>query len=100
MPAGSKPVPLVDFRTDAVLRIEMGMRPTTGYGFDPRALHAVVSAGTATVQVTTLSPGPGAIVSQMITSPCILVRMPRGDYRRVRVVDQQGQVLGVVSVPR
>jgi hypothetical protein len=100
MPGGPTAAPTVNFRTEGVLRIEMGMRPTTGYGFEPRAVRAVVAAGTVTVHVTTVAPRPGGIVSQMITSPCILLQMPRGGYKRIRVQDQHGQVLGVVSLGR
>ncbi len=73
-----------------IVVIEYGQRPTTGYHL---AVSRVARArgSELTLNVTLLSPPPGAVTAQMLTAPCVVVGVPRGNYRLVRVVDQSGQ---------
>lgn len=69
--------------------IEMGLHNTGGYGIavSREARHA---GDTLNIFATFFSPAPGAMTTQMITSPCVLVRLPTADYVFVDVYDQDG----------
>lgn len=82
----------IDFSRFAVLGIFMGSRPTGGFRLALANNKAQVQDNTASVRVDWIEPPPGAMVTQMLTSPCLLVRIPRGDYRRIEVQDQHGTV--------
>lgn len=80
-------------REGRIAVIEAGQRPTAGYQI---AVSRVAKrrGRELTVNVTLLSPRPGAIAAQMITSPCVVIGLPDFDVRKLRVVDQSGQVRG------
>ncbi|HEY6005941.1 MAG TPA: protease complex subunit PrcB family protein [Anaeromyxobacter sp.] len=94
-----------DFRKEGVLAVFMGQRPTAGYGL---ALHdptVVIQDGVGKVVVRLEEPQPGAMVAQVLTSPCLLIRMPKQGIRQLRVVDPAGTQLasanvGVLPEPR
>lgn len=79
---------------DRVVVIEQGQRPTAGYQVAVSRV-ARVRGTELTLHVTLLSPRPGALAAQMITAPCVVVGVPRGNYRKVRVLDQSGEQRGV-----
>lgn len=71
--------------------IEMGQRPTGGYGLAV-SRAAVLRGELLILSATFVSPGPDGYVSQALTSPCVLVRLPPGRYSSVEVQDQAGAV--------
>ena len=81
-----------DALTDAPYAVvEMGQRPTGGYGL--ATSRAAVLRGELLILVATfISPGPDSFVSQALTSPCVLVRLPPGRYSTIEVQDQSGAV--------
>lgn len=81
----------VDFSRQGVLCINMGFKPTAGFSLSLAAKEVTLDKDTATVRITWNEPPPGALVPQMLTSPCLLVRLPRAGYSKVRVVDQAGR---------
>lgn len=81
----------VDFSSQGVLCIAMGYKPTAGFSLGLAGGAVTVDGNTATVRITWNEPPPGAIVPQMLTSPCLLVRLPRAGFSRVKVVDQSGR---------
>jgi len=89
--------PAIDFAHSLVLAAFLGQRPTAGYGIAlGPARHVVEDDGPwLQVAVTTRQPPAGAIAAQVITSPYSLIRVARGEYRRVRFVaaDNEDQVL-------
>lgn len=89
----------VDFSRFAVLRMAMGSRPTGGYDLDLAETGVRVEDGALVIRIDWIEPAPGAMVTQMITSPCLLVRVPRDGYRRVAVVDQHGTVRFRLELP-
>lgn len=97
--AGKPALPEVDFQRNMVLLVSMGQQPSAGYGYDVSRVSASVENHTAVVRVTPVTPPPGVLTAQMITHPCILIRVPRGEYSRIRVVDQFGEILGDVAAP-
>lgn len=91
--------PSIDFASNGVLAVEMGEKPTAGYGFDTDALTVSITEDTAVVKLPHRQPVPGTATAQMVTSPCILLQLSKGGYRSIRVVDQNGRTLSEVTVP-
>lgn len=71
--------------------VEMGRHSTGGYGIAVSS-KARRSGNTLALIATFSSPAPDAMVTQMLTSPCVLVRLPAGDYTRLELLDQDGQM--------
>jgi hypothetical protein len=71
--------------------IEMGLRPTGGYGLAV-SRAAVLRGERLTLNATFVAPRPGSIVTQAQSSPCALVWLPPGRYREVELLDQTGAV--------
>lgn len=95
--APSQP-PAVDFSREGVLLVAAGQRPTAGYGLALAEPGARVEDGVATVVVRFDEPASGAILAQVVTSPCLLVRLPGEGLREVRVVDPAGAVRATARV--
>jgi hypothetical protein len=89
---GAEPDPPVDFKREGVVAVYMGQRPTGGYGLTLESEDVAVANGVATLVVAFHEPSPGGMVIQVLTSPCLLVRLPKVDVREVRVVDPGGTV--------
>lgn len=71
--------------------VEMGSRPTGGYGLAV-ARAAVLRGDLVILQATFVSPAAGSLRTQALSSPCVLVQLPRGRYRSVEVQDPSGGV--------
>ncbi len=83
------PAPGVDFRTRSVAAFFWGLKPTGGYGLE---VAGVTYAGeVARVVLSLTSPRPGAIVTQALTSPYVILELNR--VRRVVFADPSGRVL-------
>ncbi len=72
-----RPLPAVDFAREAVAAVFLGTRPTGGYGVE--IVGAGQKAGAFVVQYRETKPGADAIAAQVITSPFLLVAMPKVD---------------------
>ena len=83
--AGDRPMPAVDFAREAVAAVFLGTRPTGGFGVE--LVGAGQKAGAFVVQYRETKPGGDAIAAQVITSPFLLVAMPKvdGDVKFERV---------------
>jgi hypothetical protein len=81
----------VDFSREAVLLLSMGQLATGGYGLRLAEESLPVVSGAGTLRVDWIEPPPDAFVTQALTSPCLLVALPREGYDVLRVVDQNGQ---------
>lgn len=90
--------PFVDFKRERVLLITMGQRPTGGYLLDLARPSAVVISNRIIVYLTWFKPPAGAILPQVITSPCILLSLPKGDYSSIQVKDQTGRIRFTVNI--
>lgn len=71
--------------------VEMGARPTGGYGL-AIARAAKLDGEQVLLSATFLSPSPGSIRTQALSSPCVLVALPRGRYDEIVVRDETGEV--------
>lgn len=83
----------LDFGNVSVIVISMGQKPTPGYAVD-------VSKGSVTLQGSSLiirtvwqQPPEGAILAQVITSPCIAISVPSAQYSTVKVENQNGDIV-------
>lgn len=71
--------------------IEIGDRPTGGHGLAV-SRAAVLRGELVILSATFVSPAPDRLVTQVLTSPCVLVRLPPGRYGAIEVQDQNGAV--------
>ncbi len=88
----------MDWTRFGLVWIGMGQKPTGGFGLGLMASEAVVRQGVAVVTVQWRRPPKGAYVTQMITSPCMAVKLPRGDYQEIVIEDQVGRVRARVGL--
>ena len=71
----------------------MGQQPTAGYRLNLLPQQAVALAEQVlTVKVAWESPSADSLQAQVVTNPCLLIRLPKVEFNSVQVVDQQGQL--------
>lgn len=70
----SPPVPPIDFSGQSVVLAAMGRRATGGYEVGVTEVRR--TEGALAVTVREVSPGPGCIVTQALTSPAVAVWIP------------------------
>lgn len=75
--ASAKPLPKVDFSTRTVVAVFLGSRPSAGYGVEVTRTRR--TGKTLVVEWREVPPGRDSLVAQVITSPAILVSIPRFD---------------------
>jgi hypothetical protein len=85
-------LPIVDFKLERVLFVNMGQKPTGGYQLALAKPSVDIIADTAILHLVWFKPPPDAILPQVITSPCILLSLPKGNYSRIEVLDQSGRM--------
>lgn len=73
------PVPRVDFQRETVVAIFAGQKSTGGYGVEVERVSE--ENGELYLDVRFTSPGEGAITTQALTSPWVMVRVLRGGYQ-------------------
>jgi hypothetical protein len=95
----SLPTPAVDFDAEHVVTIQMGQKPTGGYGIELAEPHATLNDGEARIRLRWIEPAPGSIVTQILTSPCLIVSLPKGAYEKITITDENGSVRDTISLP-
>ena len=85
------PPPAVDFAEEGVLLIAMGQQSSGGYGLGLTGATATVENGVLTVPVAWREPLPGYAQTQVMTYPCLLVKLPKAAFSQIRIVDQEGR---------
>jgi len=88
----STTLPAIDYDHEGVLLIWMGRQPTGGYRIELASDKVYVRDRTAIVTVRWIEPAKDTIVTQMITSPCLMIKLAKAGYSRIQVVDQKGLV--------
>ncbi len=95
----SKPeVTPLNFFQDVVLAIWMGRQPTAGYGLALAEHTAQIKEKTVIIRLKVTTPAPNHSVAQVVTSPCILVKLPKGQFDSVTLVSQNGQELAKLNL--
>jgi hypothetical protein len=95
----SPPVPEVDFDAEHVVTIQMGQKPTGGYGVELAEPDATLKDGEVLIRLRWIEPAPGSIVAQILTSPCLIVSLPKGAYEKITITDENGSVRETISLP-
>ena len=88
----------VDFSNDVIVAIWMGKKPTAGYGLSLEKESAEVKKDTAVVQVKFKEPDANAMVAQIITRPCLLIKIPKGNYRKIAIVSQENKKVATLPL--
>lgn len=71
------PAPDIDFTRDMVVVVALGERPTGGHGI--LVDSAQQRSNGLTVVVRTIAPGRGCMLTQALTQPVDIARLPRHD---------------------
>lgn len=88
------PVPGADLQRETLVAIFLGPKPTGGYGADVRAVS--LEGGDLFVDFVETAPGAGAMVTQALTNPWLLLRVPRGGISAVWFRDpRDGRLIAV-----
>ena len=88
----ARPLAQVDFGRSAVLAVFMGQQATAGYGLTLASPHAEIEKGSLRVRLGWREPGKGRASAQVMTSPCVLLEVPRGNFARIQIMDQARQI--------
>ena len=88
----------VDWRREGVVWLYMGQKTSGGYALSLGAPQAHISHGTAVITVHWREPSPGAIVTQQLTSPCLVLKLPRGNYGEIAIQDESGRLRARAAV--
>ena len=75
-----------------LVRVDMGQQPSGGYGLKLLSDKLVISGETASFALQWSKPEPGMAQMQMVTYPCLYLKIAKGDYTRLQVVDEEGAV--------
>ncbi len=78
--------------------VEHGARTTGGYSVAVTR-RAYLSGGVLKLTASFLAPKPDALRGYALTSPCVLVKLPPGDYARVEVRDPSGTRRAISPLP-
>ena len=92
-----KPLPEVQFDTHGVVLIELGQRPTAGYLLRLASQRLVMDKGDGLITFSVDK--PAGVAAQVITSPCLFVAVPRGDYVGVRALSTDGTIRAQTTLP-
>jgi hypothetical protein len=75
-----------------MVRVDMGWRPSGGYGLRLMSEQLEISSDTARVALEWLQPKAGSAQIQALTYPCLYLKIEKGNYSRLEIVDQEGVV--------
>jgi len=82
----------IDWHDQGVVWLYMGLKNSGGYALNLAMPEAMVSRGIAVITVQWREPRPGAIVTQQLTSPCLVLKIPKGNYDEIVIQDETGRV--------
>jgi hypothetical protein len=81
----------VNWLAENILIVSLGQKPSAGYGIELN--NWLLEQDHWQVMRTTQKPMAGRMQAQMITSPCLMVKVPKS-IKSFTLNDKQGQVLG------
>ena len=73
------------------IKVDMGEKPTAGYHFSLTSQQLRIENAIAQLDLAWLTPQPGGMTAQMITTPCIYLQLQKADYQTVVIKDSQGR---------
>ncbi len=86
-------LPKLDFQKEIVLLIEMGQQPTLGYRLELGESDSLtVKQGRFQLMLDWIQRSADSTVAQVVSSPCLLLKLDRGNYNSVQILNRQGIV--------
>lgn len=85
--------PKINFEKQRVVIVYMGQQPTAGYSLALAGDSLRIDKSTADVTLQWRKPQVGMMTAQVITSPCVVLSLPREGYGVFRVLDRKGGVM-------
>lgn len=82
--------PELDFQTDIGLLLYMGQKNSGGYAMLLAKQALMIKDNTARLAIEWKTPQPGMMQTQALQSPCMIIKLPTGNYRKLEVIDQHG----------
>jgi hypothetical protein len=82
--------PSIDFENSIAVFISFGEQKSAGYFIEVRNVY--VRGSTLVVKAILITPPQDSFQAQVITHPYNLVVVPVGDYKRIELVDELGEV--------
>jgi hypothetical protein len=82
-----------------LIRVDMGQQPSGGYGLKLLSDKLAIQEQTATLALQWRKPDPDMAQIQMLTYPCLYLKVAKGDYTRLEVVDEEGNVKHALDLP-
>ena len=92
--------PSVDFSKQVILAIWLGRKPTVGYQLGLKKDMAEVKNNRATIQIEMREPEKDAVLAQILTNPCLLLKLPKGGYDTIEVISQTRDSLAILSIEK
>ena len=84
---------------DSMLVVYLGQRPTSGYGAELEGARR--DGGRLRLDLNATEPHENAMTAQVITTPCVALRIPSGDWSEIAVtMDAEGFPLELDRVDR
>ena len=83
----------LDFDQVTAIVISMGRKPTPGYSVDVPVGSVTLQGTSLTISTVWQQPPEGAILPQVITSPCVAITVPTTQYSTVKVENQNGDIV-------
>lgn len=87
-----------DFDRFGLLFLHMDEKPTGGFSLELIPDHSCLSGNTAAIRIDYLKPDPDAAVSQMITHPCIMIKLEKTGFNRIVILDQNNMPRGTIEL--
>lgn len=75
----------VDLEKEHLLFVTLGEKPTGGYSVSLASASVESTENTLRLSMAVRSPAPGTMVTQVITSPCVVVAVPANNWPEIRV---------------
>lgn len=75
--------PRPDFDNESVVLLALGQQNTAGHNIVLSGKQAQIKNNQLVLPVTISSPEPGSMQAQVITSPCLILVLPKSDFSEI-----------------
>ena len=82
-----------------LVEVNMGSQPTPGYGLSLLSPTLQIEGDTASIALKWIKPPAGKMLPQMVTTPCLVLSIEKGDYTRLQIHDESGEVRYQMALP-
>lgn len=79
----------VDFDSERIVLVAWGRQNNAGYRLELVKEHADTDNGVVELPVKFVSPSPDGFYAQVMTSPCLIVALPKAGYNKIRAGDME-----------